>query len=428
MFAALAAVVALTLLPGSPALKLEPVTLSADLDGDGAAETVTAVPRRNAVRLEVRRGAGSKRIASVDAPAPAFGVEALSVVRGDLGSSGSLVEVVASAKSEECRSVWRLRDRTLLRVPVWDGSAPLPDCGKASEWTYAWERRAGDPTAEYRRERTRELSTGTHHQIQSFRYAGFRLEPDAARSLSEIDGTAIPSWYPALLYPRPTLDSLYGRFDLSAFKTGPRIRWRTDPSSGVFALEVERGAERSLLPVGAVRKGPGRNELVMTFGPSEPGKTARLTLAGESTAPGETVLKGFGEDVDGLYNPAIRVLDGVLRVFPSAGEELGSMGLVGQWTGGAGERMNVDLASSDPFLLQVGGGKYRIEVERAPQGVDALLIAADGSGAFGVSLRGPNALERLPVQCDARPGPPAGCRPAGKGELLHRVGARVNAR
>ena len=427
MFVSLAAVVALAVFPGSPVLKLEPVTLSADLDGDGAAETVTAVPRRDAVRIEVRGGARSKRIASSDAPAPHFGVESLSIVRGDLGSSGSLVEVVASAKTEECRSIWRLRDRALLRVPVWDGSAPLPDCGKAGEWRYGWDRAAGDATAEYRRERTRELPNGTHHQVQSFRYAGFRLEPDAARSVSEIDGTAIPSWYSAFLYPRSALDSLYGRFDLSAFKTGPRIRWRTDPSSGEFALEIQHGASPVLLPVGAVRKGAGRNELVVTFGGPEPGKTARVTLAGESTVPGETVLKGFGGDIDALYNPAMRMLDGALRVFPSAGDELASIGLVGRWTGGGGEQMEVAIASAEPLLLRVGNGKYRIEVERAPEGLDALLIAADGSGAFGLSLRGPNALERVPVQCEGS-SPPGGCRRAGTGESLHRVGARVNAR
>ena len=119
-------------------------TVSADLDGDGTAETVTASASKKGIRVEVRDARG-KRVAEAVAPSPAGAVVPFTLTTAPIGSSGSLLEVAAATDSSECVSVWRLRDGALNRVPIRDASGqPLPDCG-APGWTWRWESEAGRP-------------------------------------------------------------------------------------------------------------------------------------------------------------------------------------------------------------------------------------------------------------------------------------------
>ncbi len=404
-------------------------SISVDLDGDGTAESVSAGLRRRKLRLEVRSASG-KVLAAADAPAPA-GSPSVAFTAGSLGSAGSLLEVVASSDAEECRSLWRFQQNVLSRVPLAGGAASsAPDCGAAGGWTYTWDRPSEEAPAEYRRERTRETTDGTHHQVESFRYAGFRLEIDPARSRSEIRGVAIPRWYPARLYRKGALDGLYGRFDLSPLRKGPRLQLLTEPAAGVFAIRIERPYGDWTLPVIARKPGDGPHEILLTVGAETdtPPKLARIALPGESVMPAEVVLTGFGAEIDGSYSPAIRVAAGGLRVYATAEEELALNGLVGRWSGARGEPLIILLASSDPVLLGIGKEQFRVEMEGAPEGSDALLIPRTGPNTAAITLRGPNAFERVPVRCENASAPARRCVAAGPPELVHRIGARMNAR
>jgi hypothetical protein len=403
-----------------------PVSISVDLDGTGSVETVTAAASKRGASLTVRSGEG-KTIASAEAPGPRTGAASVRLSAGSLGSAGALLEaIVTGAGTDECRSVWRLAGGSLLRVPVSTDDGSLPDCGPADGWTWSWDQPSKDAPARYRRERLRETPGGTLKQVESFRYAGFKLERDPERSVSEIRGLAIPSWFGATLYPKSTLESLYTRYDLSSLRAAPRLVWRTDPDAGVFDLEVERDGKRETMPVVSLSKGADRNERLVTVRGARGDRQVRMTLAGDSSSPAETVLANFDEGLDGFYTPAMRIVEGGLRIFASASDELGSNGLAGTWTGGKGETMAVTIAAADPLLLQISKGKYRVEIDAAPAGIDALLLATDGAPPFGVRLRGPNALERVPLRCGSRPG--RDCKPTGPGDRFHRVGARLNSR
>lgn len=408
-----------------------PESVAVDLDGDGTLETVTAAVHGKTLRLEVRPGSSRKVVARADAPLPAGGAAAVSLAPGSLGSAGVLLEVVAASAGEtvECRSVWRFRDRALLRVPVETRSGPLPDCGERVGWNYAWDRPSLDAPAEYRRERTRETPDGTHHQVESFRYAGFKLEPDPARSETRIRGLVIPSWYPTRLYQKSSLESLYARYDLGPLKRGPRLQIVTDAAEGIFAVRLGVPGKEDSLPVTARDAGPGQRDVVLTLGSQAPPVQLRVTLAGGAPVPGEAVLSGHSASFDGFYSGAMHMTEGVLRIFETAADELATNGLVGNWTSGKGQPMEIALASSDPVLLNIGKAKFRMELEGAPEGMDALALPSGGARPTrGVQMRGPNSFSWIPVVCSEAGDSRRDCRAAGPGEILHRVGARMNAR
>lgn len=408
----------------APTAARTPASLSVDLDGDGTAESVTAVLRGKKVRVEVRSGNSRKVLAEASPPLPADGAGEVSLSAGSLGSAGALVEVITQSATQECRSIWRFRDQNLLRIPIGTPSEAVPDCGKRGEWSSGWDRPREDAPAEYRRERTRETPDGPHHQVESFRYAGFRMESDPARSKSEVRGIAIPSWFRTTLYPKRSLDGLYARYDLAPLKRGPRLRFVTEPESGVFAVRLETSAGESALPVSGREPGSKKNDVVLTLGSRTPPARVRVTLASE-TVPGEAMLSGLGRELDGLYTPAMRVAAGALRAFESAEDELAVNGLVGSWATEKGGVLEIALASPNPVLLEIGKSRYRVNFSRAPNGVDALLLPDDGSApTTGLLLRGSNALARLPIRCETA----GACRTDGPVELLRRVGARLNAR
>src|SRR5262249_14430826 len=94
---------------------------TADFSGGGRPETITATAKGKAVRLEARDDSG-KRIARADAPAPDGGRYDVALSTGSIGSSGALLEVAASSGETICRSVWRLRDGALSRLPIRGGA------------------------------------------------------------------------------------------------------------------------------------------------------------------------------------------------------------------------------------------------------------------------------------------------------------------
>ena len=402
-------------------------SLSVDLDGDGAPEQVSATAKRRAARIEVRSAAGGKVLARADVPAPhgkTDGIPEVTMSSGALGSSGALLEVVAASGAQECRSLWRLKDKSLLRVTA-PGLA-LAECMPRGEWSYGWDRPAEDAPAQYRRERTRETELGPHHVVESFRYAGFQLELDPARSFSEVRGIRIPRWYAATLYPRSALDGLYAHYDLSALKKSARLRILTDSERGVFSLRIQSAAGERTLPVTKVEHGDEPNELVLTLGSSE--LQARVALAGSPGVPGEVKLQGAGPDLDVLYTPATLVTSAGLHVFATAEDALVSTTLVGSWSGDHAQQVTMTLASNDPVLLGIGNLQFAVDVDRAPDGLDALFIPkAGGPPTSGLILRAPNSIERVPVRCETASAP-FGCHPAGPSEVLRRQGGRVNAR
>ncbi|HTD52523.1 MAG TPA: hypothetical protein VK780_05825, partial [Thermoanaerobaculia bacterium] len=266
-------------------------TLAADLDGGGTPETVTAAKRGKSVRLEVLDARG-QRLARADAPSPASGLSRIALDTGSLGSVGALVQVVASSSSGdlECRSLWRYRDGTLSRAPVIGAAGPLPDCGKAGEWTYGWERSQPEAPAVYLREQTRATPDGPFHQKQVYRYAGFRVELDPDRSVAEIGGVAIPSWATAILYPRPALEGLRKRFDLSALQKAPRMRFETDRQKGVFAAMLERSGGSERLLVTAAAAGKEKNEMDLTLTSGEKTGHALVRLGSDRSTPLEVLV------------------------------------------------------------------------------------------------------------------------------------------
>jgi len=402
-------------------------SLSVDLDGDGAPEQVSATAKRRAARIEVRSAAGGKVLARADVPAPrgkTDGIPEVTMSSGALGSAGALLEVVAASGAQECRSLWRLKDKSLLRV-----AAPgLTECMPRGEWSYGWEQPAEDAPAQYRRERTRETGLGPHHTVESFRYAGFQLELDPARSFSEVRGIRIPRWYAATLYPRSALDGLYAHYDLSALKKSARLRILTDPEQGIFSFRMLSAAGERTLPVTKVEHGDEPNELLLTLGSSETPVRARVALAGKPGVPGEVTLQGAGPDLDVLYTPATLVTSAGLHVFATAEDALVSTTLVGSWSGDHAQQVTMTLASNDPVLLGIGNLQFAVDVDRAPDGIDALFVPkAGGPPTSGLILRGPNSIERVPVRCETASAP-FGCHPAGPAEVLRRQGGRVNAR
>ena len=138
----------------APETVASPTSVTADLDGDGVAETVTAAPTRGGIRLEVRDARGRK-IADAKAPAPSGDVVPFELTSARLGSSGSLLEVVAATDASECVSVWRYHDAALTRIPIHDASGrPLSDCEAPGVWSHRWERESQDAPSAWIRERS----------------------------------------------------------------------------------------------------------------------------------------------------------------------------------------------------------------------------------------------------------------------------------
>jgi hypothetical protein len=397
-----------------------PASLNADLDGGGAVETITAVARGKGMRIEVA-DAGGKSLARVDTAPRKSAATHITISSGSLGNAGALVEVVRRSAdgSEECRSLWRYRDRTLSPVPVSGRSGLLPECGNPEGWSYRWET-ADDGPAEYVRERTREVADGSHHQKEFYRYAGFRAELDPARSVAQINGVDIPSWPNLTLYPRSALQRVSMRYDLSALRQSPKLRLEGDPEKGVFAASIERPArtERFVVASAARDREKGTMELTLGSGPSSGSATVRTSTNG--TLPIEARLVGMGADVAEPFAVVAMATGKGLEAYLTAEEELALHALPGTWDARDGERLEVQIVSVRPTILRLGTSEFALDTNRAPAGTDMLLVPrSDRRPALAITLRGPDIFARATASCV----PEKPCKTEGDSKIFRRLGS-----
>jgi hypothetical protein len=398
------------------------VTVSVDLDGDGAPETIEAEKARSGVRILVRNARG-RRVASASAPAPRGGEVAVDLASGSLGSAGAILEVVASSAAETCRSLWRLRSGKLQALPVRSAAGPLPSCGAREGWTARFDQEAQDKPARYVRERTRETPRGAHRETQVFQFSGFQL--DLAESRGEIGGVAIPDWYDAVFYPRPAIDALFERFDFAPLRELPQLSIDADPAGGTFSLRFHGGGADTDLPVRASSPGPEGATLLRVDGPSGP---VDIAVRVAKQVPYEILVRGIADRLDGLYAPVSRIQDGAFRVYPNAAAELSANGLPGTWSVDGRQIVTIAAASGALDRVLVDGQPFAVDVDRAPSGRDVLLVPErEKALSWALDLRGPHAVLRVPVRCPAQSGE-APCEETGAGETLRRLGARINLR
>jgi len=419
-----AALVALALAASVRAATPASPSATADFSGGGRSETITARTKGKVVRLEARDDFG-KRIARADAPAPDGGRFDVVLSTGSIGSAGTLLEVAASRGETICRSVWRLRDSALSRLPLRTAGGTLPDCDSEG-WTSHWDETRNEP-ARYVRERTRGVSQGTHHETRVFSFAGFDLPLDPKKSSAEINGVSIPEWNAATLYPKLALEGLSARYQLSALSRGPRLRLEADRERGAFDVRLFDGEGEMRLPVTGSkpveRADPGVD--LTAAAPGGERVEVLVTLAGGST-PQDASVKGAGR-FDGGYASVLHWDERKIELFPTAEQEIATQFLPGAWTTDRNERLLI-TAGGAPAAVRFGGAVVSLSLDAAPEGTDLLLLPGDGSRpAYALTLRGPNAFRRTAVRCGEANEKPA-CRTDGEGETFRRIGSQVNVR
>ncbi|MGE5277161.1 MAG: hypothetical protein ACM3SU_09215 [Acidobacteriota bacterium] len=398
-------------------------TATADFSGGGATETATARPKGKGIRLEILDASG-RRIARADAPAPVSNA-AVALQTGSIGSVGTLLEVAATGEGRTCRSVWRLRDGALARLPVLLSGNPIPDCESTAGWTSRWDETRNEP-ALYVRERERETPQGRLHETRAFRFVGFELREDAGRSGAEVNGVPIPEWYDARLYAKSALEALFQRYALSGLVRAPRLFFEADRERGVFAAHFSDREGEIRLPITASRP-LGKDEPGVALTAGDPPVEIDVTLA-RGSIPQDVVVKGAGARFDTAYEPVIHWTPKRIRVYPDAEQELAAEALPGTWATERDERITI-AAVSGAGAVRIGDTELSLRLEGAPEGTDLLLLPRDtGAAAWALTLRGPNALLRVPVRC--APGGPAGsdCRIAGESQAFRRVGSQLNVR
>ena len=399
-----------------------PTSVTADFSGAGAVETATARAKGKTVRLEIADAHG-KRIARADAPAPGGNEPRIALRTGSIGTVGTILEVEAAAGDRVCRTLWRLRDRALARLPLIDGGATLSDCDAAAAWTTRWDESRNEP-ATYLRERTTDVPDGKLHETRAFVFAGFEMQRDGRRSGAEVNGVAIPDWPDVVMYPKPQIAALFRRFGLSGLPRAPRLRFAASRERGEFAVLLEDTEGSLRLPVTASKPLERPDPTIELSAGSPPAELA-VTLGG--LTPRDVSVRGVGPRFDGGYEPVIRWDPTRVRMYPSAEQELASEGLPGTWSTENGERLAVEPAPG-PGAVRFGETAVAVRFAGTPAGADVLLVPADGSApVWALTLRGPNGFSRLPVRCE---GAKAAwdCRPAGSAENFRRVGSALNVR
>lgn len=404
-----------------------PAALTADLDGTGRAVTAKVRARGKSVRLEITDAKG-KRLGAVDAPAGGGAASTLRLGSGSLGSPGTLMEVVAAGPDEECRSFWRFRDGKFVRLPARHGRQTLSDCARPDGWTAGWEKKASDAPAVWVRERTRETPRGKHREREVYAFSGFSLDFDPARSSGEIGGVPIPVWNDAILYTPTALDILSTRFDLTRFRTAPRLRIRADRAQGLFALEFTDHAGRLEAAVTATAPGIDSNEIDLTVRLETGKASARVTLRGAIVT--EVLVAGVSSRWDGGYQPASRFAGGALQIYARAEDELASNSLVGLWASDRGDQLAMNLVPGVLGVIEMRHSQLDVSLDPVPAGTDVLLLPRDGTApAWALVLKGANGIDRVKLRCGSRAaGGSWSCETAGPAEAFHRVGGRMNAR
>ncbi|HKA36382.1 MAG TPA: hypothetical protein VKH43_06145, partial [Thermoanaerobaculia bacterium] len=172
----------------------------------------------------------------------------------------------------------------------------------------------------------------------------------------------IPAWRPVTLYPRPALERLDSRFDLSPIRDGPRVTIVADRAEGIFDVVLEEGARRETLAVASVAPGNDPSERVLVAG--EAGACVRIRLAGAGV-PIEASLEGVGRGFDRDYAAASRAAEPAMRIFESAEQELLEDYLPGSWDAG-GRFVELAAAGSRPPVVRIGAGRFFLSIARAP--------------------------------------------------------------
>jgi len=399
-------------------------SLTAHLDGTGLPRTVTAVARGKSIRIEVNDAFG-KRMARADAPSPASQAR-VTLETGSLGSAGALLEVVGASDSQECRTLWRFRDKAISRVPVIGPGGPLPNCAAAGEWTYRWEKSRPDAPADYLRERTRSTPDGPHHETQVYRYAGFRVELDRARSSATLGEVAIPSWPKNVLYPRPALENLLQRYDLSPLRKAPTLRFETDQEKGIFAAVLQRSGVTERFRVTGTAPGEEKNEIDLTLADGQNTGHALVRLGSDRSTALDVLVRGLGEDLGPAFAPVTRFNGASLEVYETAEQELAATVLPGAWDSSNGERVQIALVSPSPAVIRLGASEFTLSISAAPSGTDVLLVPEKASPSLALTLGGPDRFSRVKVSCDpASSGGEPLCSAEGGGLLFHRLGSSV---
>jgi hypothetical protein len=377
------------------------------------------------VALEIRDARG-ELLARESVPSPGQASPSVELRLGSLGSAGALVEAAVSGAGAECRSLWRYREGRLSRVPLLGPSGPVPDCG-SPEWKYRWERPAEDAPALLMRERTRKRDNGVLREVEAYRYAGFRMEPDTGRTSASINGVEIPGWRDVTLYPRELLDRLAERYDLSPFRTEPRAHFLADRAQGVFELRIEDGARQRSFPVTASLAGQGKSERVLTAGTE--GVRIRVLVSADGSFPLEATIQGLEARLGLAYVPVTRPMATGMRIYDSAEQELAEEFFPGTWDDGKTPAI-LALVSAVPPRMQFGKSEVALSLAQAFRGVDVLLLPADGSSpSLGILLKGANSFVEVPVQCTSSgQSGTRRCESRGPGRTLRRVGARLNVR
>ena len=412
--------------------------LSADLDGDGKAEAVTASASRGAVNLTLE-GGSAKRAITAKAPAPAQDVVRVSLTAAPLGSPGSLLEVSATTDASECLSVWRYHDGALTRLPIRGvGGRALADCATprsggspnrgdgAAAWTHRWERPAADAPSVLVRERTTEVARGTLRNRETYSFAGFSLDLDPERSGADVNGVPIPAWYDARYYTQGGLQQLYARFDVPALRAMPSLVIESDRDRGIFNLRFRRGSEEIVAPVESFSsvRAAGTASIVARAG--EKTVHADVRLGGDGSVPYQLRVDGLEPELDQLYGPAGAWEGRARHVFPSAADETVAEYLDGDWRTPQGGKVTMGADGAPPYRVRVEEHVYTLDFDHAPKGADIALLPTDGSRrGWAIVLAGPNGLDRLPIDCESGSDGSA-CRPDGSPERLRRIGARIN--
>lgn len=399
-------------------------TLSADLDGDGREETVTASPGRGGVRLAVRDAGG--RRADAKAPSPESDVVRVALSAGSLGSAGALLFVEAASDAGDCVSAWRLRGAALDRVPIRGASGKeSPDCGPAGAWTWEWKSPGEGRPAELVRERSETTPRGVFRVREAFAFAGFSLDPDPSLSSREIAGMPIPAWYDAVLYGNGALETLYARYDLSRLRGETTLHIVADRERGVFAIRFTSPAGDLEAPVTAFEPRERGATVEARFGD----RTMRLRVhlgGADGTVPIEVEAQGLGPPYDQLYGPAGSYHGRAAMVFPDFSDELASQELASTWIDPKGGQTTFALEGNRPYRISIEKDLYDLDFARAEKPVDVVLAPEQaGKRAWGILLRGRNVIERVPLACPSERASP--CRPDGPPERLRRLGARANA-
>ncbi len=350
-----------------------------------------------------------------------------------LGSPGSLLEVSASTDASECLSVWRYHDAALTRLPIRGaGGRELPDCaaspsGGGGEWTHRWERLAPDAPSVLVRERTTEVARGTLRRRETYTFAGFSLDLDPERSGAEINGIPIPAWYDARYYTQTGLQQLYARFDLESFRAMPTLTIEMDRDQGIFNLRFTTPSSELVAPVesfSSVRTA-GTASLMARAG--EKTVHADIRLGGDASVPFEVRVDGLDPERNQVYGPAGAWEGRARRVFSSAADETAAEYLGGDWRTPQGGKVTMGPEGPPPYRVRVEGRVFTLAFDHPPKEVsDLALVPTDGARrGWGITLAGPNALDRLPLDCESG-GDGSSCRPDGSAERLRRIGARIN--